>query len=74
MNMYEEISKQFTDSNSIKLQLAEKLTLTQNELEDLKVKYQNLESDFQEEKADLNNKLNNFQGFFNFKNNEFTLG
>jgi hypothetical protein len=74
MNMYEEISKQFTDSNSIKLQLAEKLTLTQNELEDLKVKYQNLESDFQEEKADLNNKLNNFQGFFYLKNNEFTLG
>jgi len=65
--MYEEISKQFTDSNSIKLQLAEKLTLTQNELEDLKVKYQNLESDFQEEKADLNNKLNNFQGFFHFQ-------
>jgi hypothetical protein len=51
--MFEDTSKQLTESHSLQIQLANKLEENQNYLNDFKIKYQNLESDHHEMSIDL---------------------
>ena len=60
--MFEDTSKQLSESHSLQIQLANKLEENQKYLNDFKIKYQNLESDHIEMINDLQNKLNNYEG------------
>lgn len=62
LNIFEETSRQLLESNSIQNQLADKLEECQNDLANFKVKYQNLEIDFEEKQNEALKKINNLEG------------
>ena len=62
LNIFEETSRQLLESNSIQNQLADKLEECQQDLANFKVKYQNLEIDFEEKQNDALRKINNLEG------------
>ena len=62
LNIFEETSRQLLESNSIQNQLADKLEECQQDLANFKVKYQNLEIDFDEKQNDALRKINNLEG------------
>ncbi len=64
--MFEDTSKQLVESHSLQIQLANKLEENQKYFNDLKTKYQNLESDHEEQVNELQNKLVNLEGKFFF--------
>lgn len=63
--MFEDTSKQLSESHSLQIQLANKLEENQKYLNDFKTRYQNLESDHHEMINDLQNKLTNYEGKHN---------
>ena len=71
--MFEETNKQLSDSNTIQIKLADRLEESQKLVSDLKIKYQNLETDYLEKLNEMQRKIENFEGLTDAYENDIQM-